>query len=210
MKEREKNTSRKLVLYFSIIMSSLLILLNVFRWELVEVLTVFLQPFLELIIGVAFLVILTWSVIYFIKNIYKMKYKAVLPLVINLITIVIVFFVPFTSIIISLDFNLNLEDREKIISMVQSGELKSESLYGYNLIQLPEEYKHLSKGGGEIFIEKDGDTLKIFFYTFRGILDNFSGFAYISDNSELSQTDFNGDFDQIIKKREHWFWGGSR
>lgn len=210
VKEKEKYTSRKLVLYFSIIMSGLLILINIFRWKLVEILTVFLEPFLELIIGATFLVVLIWSIIHFTKNVRKLKYKALLPMVINLIALVIVIFVPFTNIMLNLDFNLNLKDREKIVSMVQSGELKPEILYGQNLIQLPEEYKHLSKDGGEIVIEKDGDTLKIFFFTFRGILDNFSGFAYISDNSKLSQMDFNGDFDQIIKKREHWFWGASR
>ncbi len=117
---------------------------------------------------------------------------------------------PCANTMLDLDFNTNLIDREKIISMVQSGELKPNVSYNQNLIQLPDEYKHLSKGGGDIMIEREGDTLKIFFFTFRGILDNFSGFAYIADNSVLSQTDFNGDFDEIIKKREHWFWGASR
>ena len=207
MKEIEKHTSREAVLYFSIFISSLLVVINIFRWKLIEILTVFLEPFLELIISVIFLAVLVWSIIYLGKNVRKLKYRALLPMGINLITLIIVIFVPFTNISCDLDFKLNLNDREKIVSMIQSGELKS---YGKRLIQLPDEYKHLSKGGGEIAVEQDGETYKIFFYTFRGILDNFSGFAYISNDSELLHEDFNGDFHQIIKKREHWFWGSSR
>ncbi len=131
-------------------------------------------------------------------------------MIINLITLLIVIFVPFTDIMLDIDFKLNLNDREKIVEMVKSGELYNETSYGSHLIKLPEGYKHLSKGGGEIVVEQEGETLKIFFFTFRGILDNFSGFAYISDDSKLLNTDFNGDFDQILIKKDHWFWGASR
>ena len=53
--------------------------------------------------------------------------------------------------------------------------LKPNVSHNASLIHLPKEYKHLSKGGGEILVEKTGKDLNIVFYTNRGMLDNFSG-----------------------------------
>ncbi len=54
MKEVEKNAIKKTVVYYSIFASSLLILISIFRWKLIETLTVFLEPILELVIGIFF------------------------------------------------------------------------------------------------------------------------------------------------------------
>lgn len=160
--------------------------------------------------GVVFLAVLIWSIRHFVINVKKLKYKVAIPMTINLITLLVVIFTPFTDIMLNLDFKLNLKDREKVVSMVQSGELKPNVSYNESLIELLDKYKHLSQGGGEIIVHKDGERFKIFFYTFRGVIDNFSGFAYISDESRLLKTDFEGDFEQIKKEKEHWFWGASR
>lgn len=133
-----------------------------------------------------------------------------MPITINMVTILIVWFVPFTGIAITRDFSANLKGREKVISIIQSGDLLSNVSHNESLIALPKEYAHLSKGGGEVVVERDGDTLKVFFFTFRGVMDNFSGFACISDNTELYQGDFNGDFLEIEKKKDYWYWGASK
>lgn len=96
------------------------------------------------------------------------------------------------------------------MSIIQAGELSPNVSHNEGLIALPKEYAHLSKGGGEVLVEREGATLKVFFFTFRGVLDNFSGFAYISDNASLHQSDFNGDFHEITKKKDHWYWGSSK
>ena len=49
----------------------------------------------------------------------------------------------------------------------------------------------------------------IFFFTFRGILDNFSGFIYRSDDNPPLNGDFSGDFVEMKKLRSHWFWAAS-
>lgn len=43
----------------------------------------------------------------------------------------------------------------------------------------------------------------------RGLMENFSGFIYRSDNKEPSQNEFGGDFKEVVKLKEHWFWAVS-
>jgi hypothetical protein len=204
------STERKnisVALYFSIISSVLLITINIFRWPLIEIITIFLEPLVELVIGLVFLAGLISGVVYCVRN---NRLAALMPITISIVTILIVWFVPFTGIALTQDFEANLKGREKVISIIQIRELSPNVSHNESLIALPKEYAHLSKGGGEVVVERDGDTLKVFFFTFRGLLDNFSGFAYISDNTELYQGDFNGDFQEIEKKKEHWYWGESK
>jgi hypothetical protein len=199
-----------IALYFSIVSSVLLILINTFRWDLIEILTVFLEPFLELFIILMFLVSMISSVVYFIRHMRKERFRSIIPFTISIITILIVWFVPFTNIILTWDFNMNLKDREKVVSMINSGELVSNVSHNKSLIALPKEYAHLSKGGGEVIVEREGDRLKVLFFTFRGVLDGFSGFVYISDDSGLQEGGFSTDFLQIEKKKEHWYWAASK
>lgn len=63
----------------------------------------------------------------------------------------------------------------------------------------PEKYHQLSKGGGEVVIEKNGKLIVFFMY--RGVLDNFSGFVFSPSDKKPTQHDFNGDFKQILKAR---------
>ncbi|MBU3128653.1 hypothetical protein [Clostridium tagluense] len=206
--KEKKNIST--ALYFSIVSSFLLITINIVRWHLIEIITVFLEPLVELSIGLVFLASLISGVVYCVRTIRNEKFAALMPITISIVTILIVCFVPFTDIMLARDFNSNLKDREKVVSIIKTGKLVPNISHNESLIALPKEYAHLSKGGGELVVKMEGDTLKVFFYTFRGVLDNFSGFAYISDDTALYQGDFNGDFHQIKKKKEHWYWGGSK
>jgi hypothetical protein len=56
------------VLVFSVASSILLITIQIFRWSLVDILTPFLEPFIEIIIVCFFLAALIISGIYFFKK----------------------------------------------------------------------------------------------------------------------------------------------
>jgi len=164
--------------------SVILIMVNIFRWNIIDIVTVFVQLFIELIVYIAFLIIIIWSIFYWITNFKDKKMYAMIPLIINIITIISIMFIPFKDIMLKLDFETHYNERVSIVDMVKSGELRNDTAYRHDLIQLPEEFKHLSKGGGEISVYKDNNTTEILFYTFRGILDNFSGFVYAEDGKE--------------------------
>lgn len=112
-----------------------------------------------------------------------------------------------TKVMLDNDFHRNLKEREEVIRMVKNGEFEIKAKL--NIIQLPERYRHLSRGGGVIMVEKYEDGIGVFFFTFRGILDNFSGFIYRDDNACPDSTDFSGDFKQVKSLGEGWFWAAS-
>lgn len=56
------------------------------------------------------------------------------------------------------------------------------------------------KAGGDIAVETKGKAKLILFFTYRGMLDNFSGFVYNLNDNKPSKSDFNGDFKQIKKR----------
>jgi hypothetical protein len=211
MQRTHDNSPIKLppIFWFSLIIGSCLILVNLFSWSLVDLLTVFIQPILEFLVWCLFFSAFLGSFIYIFFNLKRHKAKALLPFLINIITFLLVVYVPFTDIWLYLDFQTNFAERKQVISLVESGELKPNVSYTDTLIALPEEYKNTSKGGGDILLEKKGDKKMILFFTFRGISDNFSGFVYSPDNQKPSSGDFSGDFKQIKKIKDRWFWVAS-
>ena len=129
--------------------------------------------------------------------------RAFIPFTISIITILIIQFVPLTIIADAWDFKANLKDREEVVSMIKTGELVSNK----RLISLSKEYAYLSRGGGEIIVEREGDTLKVFFFTFRGmLLSGSTGFIYVSDDSQIQSGDFRMFFLKVKRIKENWYW----
>ena len=194
------------IMELSVIGSVAIILLNIFRWSLVDVLTPFLEPFVEIIVGGFFLILLIRSIVTAISRFKKEGKKALVPLIINAATLLIVFFVPFTRLTIALDFRMNLSAREQVVGMIQNKNLVPNVSYNKELLALPKQYQNLSKGGGEVLVEPTEGSSNIFFFTFRGVTDNFSGFVYRSDDKQPSNGDFGCDYVNLIKMREYWYW----
>lgn len=103
------------------------------------------------------------------------------------------------------EFHANKSDREEVVTLIEKEVIQPNVAHNKSLILLPEEYRNLSKGGGEIIVE-DG---RVFFFTFRGILDNFSGFVYSPTDANPRQGDFGGDVKEIVKLEKHWYFVGS-
>jgi hypothetical protein len=194
---------RNKLLYLSIFSSVLVLLYMFFQWELIDLITEFLiVPVLLIVFGV-FTIITVLAIIALFKN------KNQKPIVIQAITILLLFIVPFNQIILDIDFKLNKSDRERVAKMVETGELKPNVSYNTTLIHLPKKYQHLSSGGGDIVVEKSGDRYTILFFTYRGILDNFSGFVYTPNDQRPTKKTFDGDFKEINRMETNWYFVGS-
>ncbi len=191
----------KRLLYLASASSILLILIAFFQWYLIDIITVFLMMPIWLVIFGFFIFITVKTIINLFKN------KDWKPFTIQLLTILLWLFFPFTQVMLDLDFKLNKSEREEVVEMVKNGTLQPNVSYNSSLIQLPEKYDQLSKGGGEIVIEKNGDM--VLFFTYRGILDNFSGVVYSPNDRKPKQSDFDGDFKQIEKLDGDWYFVGS-
>lgn len=200
---------KPVIFWFSLICGFLLIFLNIFRWSLVDILTPFLEPFLELLIYILFFIASIWSFIYLFIRVKKEKYKSTLPFAVCLVSFLIIYFVPFDSIMLDIDFFSHNAQRGEVVKMIQDGRIEVNYTNDETIIKLPEKYKQLSRGGGEVLVERKDGVTKVLFFTFRGVLDNFAGFIYKSDNTEPLKSDFYGDFKEFKKYKDHWFWGTS-
>ncbi len=190
---------KKLIL-LSLISSTLVILFEFFQWKIIDLITPFLMlPVLLLVFG--FFIVLT-----VLAAIALFKSKNWQPIAIQAMTIILLFNIPFTQIVLDLDFKMNKSVREKIVQMVENGTLKPDES---SLIQLPDKYRYLSSGGGEIVVEKSGGSLSILFFTFRGVLDGFSGFIYSAGGQKPSKKAFDGDFKEIDKLDKNWYFVSS-
>lgn len=183
------------------------------RWTLVEFLTPFLEPILEIGIGVLFLISLIWSVVHFVRFIRSKPGKAVVPLGINMATGLVVVFVPFTLLTTNIDFRLLYSARMSVVGDVLAGKydnkVESAGARG-DLIPLSGTRSYLSSGGGEIVRLRSPERTLILFFDYRGVLDSFSGFVYSSDDQAPGKDDFLGNFVEIDRLRKNWFWVASR
>lgn len=191
---------------FCIIFDLSSVVLTFFQWDLIDYLTPFFLPVL-LLLAWAILAILTFTSIIFIPFQFKnVHWKSFIPLIVNVITILILYFVPFNSLWLDLQFRMNKSGYEKVIEMYENGKLNQPSKSGY--IELPFGYRRFSKGGGDIIVDNSDGVTSVFFYTYRGI-GNSSGFIYRSNNIPPPQFLMQRDCYQLEQIEPKWFFCAS-
>lgn len=181
-----------------------LIIFTFFQWDLVEILTSFLLPFVILILWaiLGILVLISAVSIPFDFRIYS--WKSLLPIIINGSTLLILLYVPFTSIYLNLEFLIKKAGYEQVVKMIENNQLQSSNETG--LVTLPSNYKYLSRGGGEIIVDNSDGVTSVLFYTYRGILDNASGYMYRSNDIPPTPYFMAEDWKQIERKEPNWFF----
>jgi len=194
---------RSRLLLLSLISSFFVILVSLFQWDLVDMITEFLMLPIWLFVYAFFIIMTIWTLIHLFK---KRKWQ---PFVIQLITISLWFFFPFNQVNLDLNFKIHQDKREEVATQIENGVIKPNVSDSPSLIQLPKKYTQLSKGGGDIVVETKGKAKSILFFTYRGMLDNFSGFVYNPNDNKPSKSDFNGDFKQIKKVHKNWYYVSS-
>ena len=185
---------------------------SLFRWTLVEYVTPFVEPLIEGALGIVFLASLIWSTLHLLKAKRKAIRTALLPLLVNITTFLIVLFVPFTKLTIEIDFHTHYNARSDVVRNVLAGNYENQIKFKGgrgDLIALPAKLSYLSSGGGDILRCQHPNGTLIFFFSYRGILSSFSGFVYSSDDTPPSDEDFGGNFVEIERLRKNWFWAAS-
>ena len=187
--------------------SVLTIIIVAFEWSIIDLITPFLMmpllavTFLVFFVGLAF----SLSCLFKFKEI---KWLALVPLLVQLAAIFILVFVPFTKIWVNADFHFYKSQRQDVVERVVSGDLVANVSYNSSLIALGYEYSKISMGGNEIIVQERDNMTYILFFTFRGILDNYSGFLYVPDGGDPRNfRDLHeDDVTQIIKYGENWYY----
>ncbi|MBG9685597.1 hypothetical protein [Bacillus mycoides] len=191
---------KKKLTKITMISGIIVIIYNLTKWYLVQLVTPFFMPFVSIAIYGSFFIIFIIGIINFIKC------KNWKPLVIQLIIIIICIYVPFVKIYMKLDFIIYKEDRKQVIELIEQKKLIPNVEYNNEMIHLPKQFVSTSKNGGDILVQEKENSTLIFFYTYRGILDNFSGFIYSFNDIKPIKSDFNSDFKEIIKVEKNWYY----
>jgi hypothetical protein len=180
-----------------------MIVLQFIQWQLIEIFTPFFMPIVWALAYGIFLISAILSLVTWLKK------KDCKPFVIQAITVILLFLIPVNQIVLNLNFNNNKTDRNAVITGIEEGIITPNVTHNSTLIHLPDRYSHVSKGGGDVVIEKQGDHYLVLFFTYRGVLDNFSGFVYSPNDNEPQARSFGGDFKEIVKIDTNWYFVAS-
>ena len=191
-------TALRIVLVYGV----LLYLTEFFKWKITSIISIIgllMWVVFELIVTLGLIVYLLWFVFRFYRSI---GIKSWIPFGVMMLVILVFLMIPFNALSTRSDFAFYRNKREKIVALILSDQLIVDN---NEFVVLPDNYKGTSSGGS-VHVVKTETTTKIFFYTFVGILDSFSGFAYVSDDHPLEFDDPEGEFKEINQLDPHWFW----
>ncbi len=199
-------------LKFSKATAAIVLFVAIFQWVIIDWITPFLFPLLELSLLCLFLASVISSLVKAIKDYRHQKFYSTFPLLINLITAAVIWFAPFTNMWLQYDFYFNKAARMMVVNNVQNKKLLPNVKHNSTLIQLPYYYPTVSRGGNEVVIWPTNQSYYVFFFTFRGILDNYSGFVYVPSGSkpELFGAWRGDNFFQVKQMAPNWFYVASR
>lgn len=187
-------------LFFIISISA--VITNLFGFLLINHITLFGWMMVNGSIGVIFIFVFVASLIRMKKN-RSRWIKEITPLIVSLSTLVLMITLP-TKFNVWIEFKMYESKRNEVIEIIKEGDLEK----GYRktdgeLLLLPPKLRYLSDGG-EIIINPSKTIF--FFYSYRGILDNYNGFIFVFDKNVNSIKEVLEDYNNIIQMNEHWYW----
>lgn len=181
------------------ILSLLSLLFRWFMWDLMDILTPFIGGPLTLLFSVVFLIS---TVVILINALLKPKeYIRWINFSILTIMMLVQTFVPFLDLKLKTDFHLKYSKMEQVIDDLRNEVHFTPTSHNSRVLNLPEQYRGLSKGGNQIFVEQK-EPLIVLFYTYRGI-GNFAGYVYCETDS---LSDYRAEIFQSEKYDDNWWW----
>jgi hypothetical protein len=203
-------TSKSILMKSAVISSAGLIFVQMARWPLVSLLTPFLEPFIELGLSLAVLIVAIVALIHGFRWQRSEGLKGWSPFGICLVAALIVILGPFNAIYLKANFKLLQRHRTIVAQQILAGRTGTLVRSGGrgDLFSLDFHDRWLSESGEIMVDHRNGKTF-ILFFTFRGILDRFSGYVYSPTGDPPAKDQFLGDGIEIDHIAPNWFWYAS-
>lgn len=174
--------------------------MNRFSSSMLVAIFIYFPLMLFLLLGGIVLFIL--SVVHIFKSYKKTRVKSFLPLILSVTLIFLVIDRPLSPLFQNVEFSVKLDKREEVARQIINGEIKPFNDRG-DLFIVPEKYNNISiSDGNEVMKMND----KLFFFTVRGILDNFSGYVYSPSGLEPTHEDVQATIIWMQKMNDHWYY----
>jgi hypothetical protein len=133
------------------------------------------------------------------------------PLAICLCAVLLAVYFPFTDVWLAANYHWYRPARAEVVRQVQRGELRPNVAHNPSLIALPPGTPLVSMGGNEIIVEVHDGQPYVFFFTYRGILDNYSGFLFVPAGGDPRRfSDLGEPTTQLVEREEHWYFAAHR
>jgi hypothetical protein len=191
---------------FCSVAALVVVLLAAFKWSIIDVVTGFLFGPLQGVAWLLLLVGLIWAIVVRVRSTVPGR-AASYPLLICVAGIATALYVPWTTLWLAANERVHRTDRERIVRQVQEGSLRPNVSYNGSLIALKSGSPDVSKGGNEIVVEEHNGRQYVFFYTYRGILDNYSGFLFVPAGADPRGFSAAADVSTALEPRSaQWFF----
>jgi hypothetical protein len=186
-----------------------LLLLEMFQWDMIDWFTPFLIVPLFGILWLIVAIAVVASLVFAYRHRSEGR-RALAPFAGLLVAVLVAVFFPFTDIWLTANFHLKKASRERVVAEVASGKLVPNVSHNRKLIALPRGTR-VSKGGDEIVVEGSAKEAYVFFFTYRGILDHYSGFLWVPDGGNPQNfRDAGEEKTQIRSFGGNWYFVGHR
>jgi hypothetical protein len=182
------------------------VLMAALEWSIIDVITGFLLAPLQGLVWLLFLGGFAWAIAVRLRSTSPGSAKSY-PLLICVVGVALALFVPWTTLWLAANERVHRSDRERIVRQVQEGSIRPNVSYNRGLIALGPEAPDVSKGGNEIVVEEHNGQRYVFFYTFRGILDAYSGFLFVPNGADPRLFADAADRSTVVEQRSpNWFF----
>jgi hypothetical protein len=184
--------------------SALVLILSALEWTIVDWLTPFVfLPLVEKAVWL-FWACGLFAVVVMVLRLRSEGWRAATPVLIQAVALIVLASVPLSRIALDVDFRWYRGDREHVIELVRSGQLRPANGLENGLATLPAKFAHVSRGG-EIDVIRGGDRSAVLFYAFRGVLDHYAGFVY-SATAVPPQPADEIPWREIEQRDRYWWW----
>jgi hypothetical protein len=163
--------------------ATLLLTMRALEWTLIDWLTPFLMIPVEAAVWLFFGLACLLALVSAFRH-RKTPRRALAPIVLCLSTLALALTVPFTAIWLDVNFRWNRADREDVVRRIAEGKLVPNVKHNRKLIALDHE-RSISAGGNQVVVHNTPQGAFVSFYTYRGILGNFSVFVWVPDGATL-------------------------
>ena len=182
-----------------------LIAAKAFYWHLAELLSVFLCGPLLALLSMATAAVLLWSLAAAFRT--RGSWTRFFPAILCATALAAAWFAPFDALWLKADFLLRRRDRESIIAQLRSGAINARFPgNSIELVALPPS-PAVSRSGNDILVFGSREDPFVFFYTFRGVLDNYAGFLHVPPGHLPDEFTAAGDRPFLTRKfDDDWFF----
>lgn len=110
--------------------------------------------------------------------------RSAAPFLVYVLTLLLLEYAPLQTIALQQNFTWHRANRERIVALVEAGNLKPNVDYSRNLIALGDSEANVSAGGNDIVVDDAGHGTYVLFLTSRGLKHHFSGFLHVPEGAK--------------------------